>query len=75
MSTILLARYLGHVSSNTGGLSLVRMKTEMTCLKPSLVVNIAASGNQVTNHIIQLMMKRMVPFMPDIKKWQKKKKR
>lgn len=27
------------------------------------------------NHIIRLMMKRMVPFMPDIKKWQKKKKR
>lgn len=69
MSTILLARYLGHVSSNTGGLSLVRMKTEMTCLKPSLVVNIAASGNQVTNHIIQLMMKRMVNCIAGTRNW------
>ncbi len=37
--------------------------------------NTVRSGNWGMNHIIRLMMKRMVPFMPDIKKWQKKKKR
>ena len=35
----------------------------------------SSSGNWGMNHIIRLMMKRMVPFMPDIKKWQKKKKK
>ena len=36
------------------------------------LLGIVSESGTFMNHIIRLMMKRMVPFMPDTKKWQKK---
>ena len=42
----------GPVSSNTSGLSSARMRTEMTCPRPSSAVSIPPSGNPVTSPTI-----------------------
>ena len=51
-STTPTARRRGPVSSNTSGLSSARMRTEMTCPRPSSAVSIPPSGNPVTSPTI-----------------------